>query len=336
VSRDIKILAIETSCDETSASVVGSDYKILSNITYSQIPFHQKTQGVVPEVASRLHEKKIIPTIENALKSAGIKIEQIEAVAVTQGPGLVGSLLVGVETAKTIAWLRHLPIQGVNHIYAHLISPITSFDNFKTIKFPVLVLTASGGHTFLVLLLSWTNYQVLGQTIDDASGEAFDKIATLLGLPYPGGPVLEKLAREFQGQSKIIFPSPKINSDDLNFSFSGLKTAVLYYLQKNPGAKKTEVAYASQQAIIKVLVEKTERAFAQFKPKTIFIAGGVSANNALRQTMIEKFSARAPIYFPAKGFFGDNAGMIGLAFFLNLKTPSEAWDKIKAQPNLKL
>lgn len=336
MARDKKILAIETSCDETSASVVSSDFQILSNITYSQIPFHQKTQGVVPEVASRLHEKKIIPTIQNALKSADMKIEQIEAVAVTQGPGLVGSLLVGIETAKTLAWLRHLPIQGINHIYAHLISPLASLDNFKTIKFPILALTASGGHTLLALFKSWTNYQALGQTIDDASGEAFDKIATMLGLPYPGGPALEKLAREFQGQPTIAFPSPKINSDDLNFSFSGLKTAVLYYLQQNPGADKKEVAYASQQAIIKVLVEKTAKAFAQFDPKTIFVAGGVSANSVLRQAMIQKFSACAPIYFPAKGFFGDNAGMIGLAFFLNPKIPFETWDKIKAEPNLRL
>ena len=331
-----KILAIETSCDETSAAIVGSDFQVLSNVIYSQILAHKKTRGVVPEVASRWHEKKIIEVVEQALKNAGVTLEQINALAVTCGPGLVGSLLVGVETTKALAWISRLPIAGVNHIYGHLISPITSIEHPEKIVFPVLALTASGGHTILALLWSWTDYQVLGETIDDASGEAFDKIATMLALSYPGGPALEKLAQEFQGQPTITFPSPKINSDDLNFSFSGLKTAVLYYLQKNPQANKAEIAYASQQAIIKALVGKTEKAFTQFKPKTIFVAGGVSANRALRQAMLEKFSTRVPIYFPAKGFFGDNAGMIGLATFLDTRTPFTTWKEAKAEPNLKL
>ncbi|TSC93271.1 MAG: O-sialoglycoprotein endopeptidase [Candidatus Berkelbacteria bacterium Licking1014_7] len=332
------ILAIESSCDETSCALINNNFKILSNVTYSQIPLHQKTNGVVPEVASREHSVKIIPTIKNALRTAQRTLKDIDAIAVTAGPGLIGSLLVGVETAKALAWALDLPIIPVNHIYGHLVSPLANAKiNIQKIKFPILALTASGGHTQLVLIKNWLNYKTVGQTVDDAAGETYDKIATLLGLPYPGGPVLEKLARSFSDKTKIVFPSPKLTDTDFDFSFSGLKTAVLYFLRNHPNANLSEIAFSSQQAIVKALTEKTFRAFLKFQPKTVFITGGVAANQVLQKAVKNRFTKLCPIYFPPPGFLGDNGGMIAIAGQILAKNNQiKKWSEVKANPNLTL
>jgi N6-L-threonylcarbamoyladenine synthase len=321
MSKKLKhILAIETSCDETAAAVVSTDFKILSNLVYSQIPLHQKTQGVVPEVASREHVLKIIPIISQALEKAKIQLSQIDSLAVTVKPGLVGSLLIGAETAKAMGWALKIPVIPVNHLYGHLVSPLAD-PRLKPakIQFPILALTASGGHTQLVLMEGWHNLQILGQTQDDAAGEAFDKISSLLGLGYPGGPELERLANRSKGRNPISFPSPRLKQHDLDFSFSGLKTAVLYYLRDHPQSPKAQIAQAAQRAIIKALLEKTYLAFLRYRPKTVFIAGGVAANRTLQKTAKARFRD-IQLYFPPADLLGDNAAMIGLAAVLTLNS----------------
>ena len=273
------VLGIETSCDETAAAVLKADnksVKILSNIISSQIKIHKTTGGVVPEVAARAHIERIIPVIELALKKSRVRLDQIDAIAVTTGPGLMTSLMVGVDTARALALSLRKPIIAINHMEAHTFSPFIENFKFKILNskraFPALALVVSGGHTELILVQGWLKYKKIGATVDDAAGEAFDKTAKLMGLPYPGGPALSKLAEK--GKPTINFPRPMMDSDDFNFSFSGLKTAVLYYLRDHPLQAKAyklqaNLAASVQQAIVDVLVSKTEKAARKYKVKAI-------------------------------------------------------------------
>jgi len=356
-SRADKLLAIETSCDETAAAVISVDSKsvrILSSTIASQIPLHRKTLGVVPEIASRAHVEKIIPVISEALSKAKLEtISEIDAVAVTYGPGLVGSLLVGTETAKTIAYARAIPLIAINHLDGHIISAFAekkspaqaggqiSISNIKK-SLPALALVVSGGHTELVLINKPFSYRVVGRTVDDAAGEAFDKIARLLGLDYPGGPAIEAAAStKFKVKSKklkIELPRPMIGSDNFNFSFAGLKTAVLYQVRKCKKLNKNQqaaFAHETQQAIVDVLVHKTYRAARQFKVKSVLLAGGVSANKLLRQTMGEKIKQLSiSLHIAPPELTTDNAAMIGLAGGLRyLAGKTVNWYDVRVDPN---
>ena len=317
----MKILAIETSCDETAAAVI-VDGVIKSSVIASQAKLHSKFGGVVPEVAAREHVTAIIPTIDLALKQSKTKLDKIDLIAVTRGPGLMTSLLVGVETAQTIGASANIPVVPINHMEAHI------YANFvdSKIKFPALILIVSGGHTILVLMTDHSRYQILGETVDDAAGEAFDKTAKLLGLGYPGGPALSKLA--FTGDStRFNLPRPMLNSKNYQFSFSGLKTAVLYEVQKQTAVTdqlKADFAASIQQAIIDTLIGKTEKAIQEYKPQTIMLGGGVAANQNLR----EEFTKLARRYktlvsIPKFEYCTDNAAMIGLAAYYKYRNQEQ-------------
>jgi N6-L-threonylcarbamoyladenine synthase len=339
------ILAIETSCDETAASVAsgkGNDLKIISNVVSSQINIHKKYGGVIPELAAREHVINIIPVIDEALALAKIKkqdaAKKLSAIAVTIGPGLITSLMVGVETAKTLAYAWKLPIVAVNHIEGHIYS---NFINNKKISFPAIILTVSGGHTQLVLLKSHLNYKTIGETRDDAAGEAFDKAAQLLGLGYPGGPIVSKQADKFSGKHTIhALPRPMLESKDYDFSFSGLKTALLYATQKDNNFKKkvSEYAFEFQEAVVDVLTSKTIRAAKEFKVKSVFLSGGVSANKRLREklaTEVKKIGLEFAV--PEFQYTTDNAAMIASAGYFKFKAKKTIpWQKIKVDPNLEL
>ncbi|MDP2708869.1 MAG: tRNA (adenosine(37)-N6)-threonylcarbamoyltransferase complex transferase subunit TsaD [bacterium] len=333
------ILGIETSCDETAASVVegrGDKLKVLSNVVSSQIEIHQKYGGVVPEVAAREHVLNILPVVNEAL----IKVKKIDAIAVTIGPGLVTSLLVGVETAKTLAYAWNKPVVAVNHIAGHVYA---NFINSKP-KFPALILTVSGGHTMLVLMSGHGKYKVLGETRDDAAGEAFDKAAQLLGLGYPGGPIISQLAaRSSQPKQKnIILPRPMINSGDFDFSFSGLKTALLYAIQKDENWQKKipEYAYEFEQAVAEVLVYKTIKAALKYKVKNIMLSGGVAANRELRRQLAEAVKEKLPgasLNIPELKYCTDNAAMIAAAGYFRAKRKKFInWAKLRVDCNLEL
>ena len=301
------ILAIETSCDETAAAIVRSDRKslaVLSEVVSSQAGLHAKWGGVVPNLAAREHLKNIFPIVEYSLKKAHVRPKEIDLIATTRGPGLIPALLIGNAVSKTLAWIWKKPLLGVNHmeghIYANFIDRINKPETgrprgknnkSRKIKFPVLCLIVSGGHTQLVLMQNHLRYKVIGQTLDDAAGEAFDKVARILGLGYPGGPAIADEAAKFRtGNSKfkIKLPRPMIKSNDYNFSFSGLKTAVLYEVKKIKKLdKKTKIMLCRefQQSVIDVLVSKTFKATRDFTPKTVMIAGGVSANKELRNQL---------------------------------------------------
>lgn len=308
----ITILAIESSCDDTAAAVV-RDGTVLSNCVANQ-EVHRLYGGVVPEVASRAHQANIIPVVDLALKKAGVAAGDINAVAFTRGPGLMGSLLVGVSFAKGFALSYDLPMIAVNHMQAHILA---HFAEAPKPKFPFLCLTVSGGHTQIVLVRDYLNMEVLGQTIDDAAGEAFDKTGKMLGLDYPAGPLIDQLAA--QGQARFPFPEPVVPG--LNFSFSGLKTAVLYFLQKEKAANPSfvpenlaDICASIQSGIVTILLKKLRKAARQTGVKEIAIAGGVSANSGLRRglaAMGEKEGWQT--YIPAFQYCTDNAGMIGVA-----------------------
>jgi N6-L-threonylcarbamoyladenine synthase len=329
-----KILAIESSCDETAAAVIVNG-RTKSNIIASQAQLHQRFGGVVPEVAAREHVKVIIPTIELALADAKAKLEDIDAIAVTQGPGLMTSLMVGIDTAKTLALALNKPLYPVNHMEAHI------YANFveSKIAFPALALIVSGGHTMLVLMKEHGSYKIVGETVDDAAGEAFDKTAKLLDLGYPGGPMISKLAK-FGDPKKFDFPRPMIKSGNLDFSFSGLKTAVLYESRKHNLTEEIKAHFAAsvQQAIIDILIAKTEQAIGKFKPKTIMLGGGVAANEMLRYEF-EKLSKkhRLKCSIPKFEYCTDNAGMIGLAAYYRIKHKKARTDAaIAALPQMQL
>mgnify|MGYP000741532237 FL=1 len=309
--KDIKIMAIESSCDETSVAVVKNGREVISNVISSQIDMHKKFGGVVPEVASRMHLEVINNIVREALDEAKITIEEIDAIAVTKGPGLVGALLVGISEAKALSYACRKPLIGVNHMKGHICAALITH---KELEPPFICLLVSGGHTYLVHVKSYNDMEVIGKTIDDACGEAYDKVARCLGMNYPGGPEVEKLAK-LGNEEAIDFPRVMLDKNSYNFSFSGLKTAVLNYLnskkQKNEEISKEDVCASFQRAVFDVLIYKTERLMKEKNLDKLVVSGGVSANNTLRaeiEKMCEKNNFKS--YFPSKILCTDNAAMI--------------------------
>ena len=320
------ILGIESSCDETAAAVVKysrSRFTVLSNNIATQIALHKKTGGVVPEVAAREHFKNIIPIINSALWDAQIKPEQLDKIGVVTGPGLITSLLVGSETAKHLAYLWQKKIYSINHVESHVTA---NFLSNKKINYPALCLIVSGGHTEIVLIKKYGNYKLLGATRDDAAGECFDKCAKILGLSYPGGPEIAKYAQK--GKTNIDFPRPMIDSDNLEFSFAGLKTSVLYKKRDNPKININNACASVQQAIIDVLLKKLSKAQKKYNAKTIMLAGGVSANTELRKQALNKFKN---LIYPDLKYCTDNAAMVAAATAFKKKANDPL--KIKVNPN---
>jgi N6-L-threonylcarbamoyladenine synthase len=311
MTKHSRILAIETSCDETSAAVVEDGTKILSNIIASQIDLHAQFGGVFPEVASRRHIEVIHPVVAQALEEAHMGLDDLDCIAVTQGPGLVGSLLVGMNMAKGLALGRNKPLLGINHIEGHIYS-LWLTEAAPEIEFPILTLVVSGGHTELYLMVEHGRYKHLGGTLDDAAGEAFDKVGRLMGLPFPGGPAIDKAAKSGNPQA---FQFPRAVMDDgFNFSFSGLKTAVLRQTQKYNNPERmpvNDLAASFQAAVVDALVTKTKRAAVAYGVTAVHLAGGVSANSALRKTMKETLDI--PVRYPPLILCTDNAAMIGAA-----------------------
>lgn len=380
----IIILGLETSCDETAVAVVEArdeNIRVLSSVVSSQAKLHAKWGGVVPNLAAREHLKNIIPVLELGLKEAQVKPVNIDLITVTQGPGLIPALLIGVNAAKTLAYVWEKPLLGIHHIeghiYANFINKVREISNSRfliskqtsspnnpniKIKFPVLCLVVSGGHTQLVLMKKHLDYEIVGETLDDAAGEAFDKVARILDLGYPGGPIVSKMASENKNKMpeiKINLPRPMINSANLNFSFSGLKTAVLYETKKYQNStsviKKAEswknfvnkMCHEFQQAAIDVLIAKTLKAAKIYQPKTIMLAGGVAANQELRQQLgdkIKKEFSKALYLIPEISYSIDNAAMIGAAAAFRWKNMSASqkkkalanWKTLQPDANLKL
>ena len=330
-------LAIETSCDETSAAVIKDGREVLSNIISSQIDIHRKFGGVVPEVASRKHIETINQIVQEALDSANVTFKDIDLIEVTQGPGLVGALLIGISTAKALAYALGLPLVGVNHIEGHVCA---NYIEFKDLEPPFTCLIVSGGHTYLIQANGYTDYEIVGRTRDDAAGEAFDKVARALGLPYPGGPVIDKLAQN--GNKKAIdFPRAMLEADSYDFSFSGLKTAVLNYLnqQKQKGEEiiVEDVAASFQQAVLDVLVDKSFRLAKERKMDKIVLAGGVAANQGLRTMMEERGKKEGiKIFYPSRILCTDNAAMIGSAAYFNYREGKISDLYLNVEPNLDL
>ncbi len=335
--RDMNILAIESSCDETAAAVVHNGREVCSNIISSQIELHKLYGGVVPEIASRKHIEKINQVIEEALREAQVTLDDIDAVAVTYGPGLVGALLVGVAEAKAIAYARHLPLIGVHHIEGHISA---NYIEHPDLEPPFLCLVVSGGHTHLVCVRDYGKYEILGRTRDDAAGEAYDKVARAIGLGYPGGPKIDRLAKE--GDSDAIpFPRAHIADAPFDFSFSGLKSAVLNYINgcqmKGETFRPADVAASFQKAVVDVLVEHSMKAAEEYGMGRFAIAGGVASNSALREIMKKACEERnLKFYHPSPIFCTDNAAMIGAAgYYEYLAGTRHGWD-LNAVPNLKL
>ena len=335
--EDKYILAIESSCDETSAAVVLNGREILSNVIASQISTHEQYGGVVPEVASRMHIEAISGVVEEALLKANITLEKIDAIGVTYGPGLVGALLVGLQFAKGLAFASKKPLVGVNHIEGHICA---NYIQHKDLKPPFISLVVSGGHTFIVHVRDYGIYEVIGQTRDDAAGEAYDKVARALGLGYPGGPKIDKLAKE--GNPKAItFPKANFHEETLDFSFSGVKSAVLNYLNKcnmqNIEINKADVAASFQQAVVDVLKDNVLLTCKKKNIDTIAIAGGVASNSTLRETLINEAGKKGiKVLFPTPILCTDNAAMIGSAAYFNFINGKVNDLNLNAKPNLKL
>ena len=314
-NKEVLILGIESSCDDTSAAVI-SNQTILSNVIAGQ-EVHKNYGGVVPELASRAHQQNIVPVVHEALKKADIKAEQLQAIAFTRGPGLLGSLLVGTSFAKGLSMSLDIPLIEVNHMQAHILAHFIEDETNPSPSFPFLCLTVSGGHTQIVLVKNYFDMEVIGKTLDDAAGEAFDKTAKLLQLPYPGGPLIDKLSQE-GNPKRFPFPHPKV--EGLNFSFSGFKTAVLYFLQKETKANpnfieenKADIAASIQKTIIDILLSKLSKAVKQTGIQQIAIAGGVSANSGLRAALQNKQQEKNwNIYIPKFEYCTDNAAMIAI------------------------
>jgi len=337
MDKEIKILAIESSCDETSAAIVVNGRDVLSNIISSQINIHEKFGGVVPEVASRKHIEVISAVVKTALDEAEIKLEDIDAIGVTYGPGLVGALLVGLQYAKGLSYALKKPLIGVNHIEGHICA---NFIEHKDLKPPFVCLVVSGGHTFIVYMKDYGEFEVLGQTRDDAAGEAFDKVARAIGLGYPGGPKIDKISKE-GNENAIKFPKAKFDGDTLDFSFSGVKSSVLNYLNKmkmkNIEINTADVAASFQKAVVDVLVYNAIKACKMKKVKRIAIAGGVASNLFLRKTLIYECEKEGiEVLFPAPILCTDNAAMIGSAAYYEFIKGRTASLDLNAVPNLKL
>ncbi len=335
--KDTFILAIESSCDETAASVVKNGRTILSNVISSQIALHTLYGGVVPEIASRKHIEKINQVIEEALSEANVTLDDLDAIGVTYGPGLVGALLVGVAEAKAIAYAKKLPLVGVHHIEGHVSA---NYIEHPDLEPPFLCLIVSGGHTHLVIVKDYGEFEILGRTRDDAAGEAFDKVARAIGLGYPGGPKVDKLAREGNPDA-IVFPKGKLGDCPYDFSFSGVKSAVLNYINnaqmKGEEINRADLAASFQKSVVEVLVEHTMLAAKDYRMDKIAIAGGVASNGALREAMTKACEKRGyKFYRPSPIFCTDNAAMIGVAaYYEYIKGTRHGWD-LNAVPNLKL
>ncbi len=337
MNNPVIILGIETSCDETSAAVVADGREIMSNIIASQIPVHQKFGGVVPEIASRKHVELISSVIQEALNEARITLEDLSAVAVTYGPGLVGSLLVGVSAAKALAYTMELPLVALNHIESHI------YANFLANpgpEFPLVCLVVSGGHTDLVYLESHGSFRLLGRTRDDAAGEAFDKVARAMGLGYPGGPLIDKLSAGGDPQA-IEFPRAYLEGDTLDFSFSGLKSAALNYLNKaamkGEEVNKADLAASFQQAILDVLTDKALAAAERFNVRTVLLAGGVASNSKLRRELAGKAGKLGiNVLYPPPVLCTDNAAMVACAGYHRYRAGKFAPLTLNAVAGLKL
>ncbi|MBV9957907.1 MAG: tRNA (adenosine(37)-N6)-threonylcarbamoyltransferase complex transferase subunit TsaD [Acidobacteria bacterium] len=337
------VLGIETSCDETAAAVVRDGREIVSSIISSQIDLHKAYGGVVPELASREHLDKIVPVIEEALERASVELEELDGIAVTAGPGLVGSLLVGVSYAKAMAFALSKPLVGVNHIEGHIYSVV--FDN-PPVEYPALALVVSGGHTNLFLVPEPGKYRVVSRTRDDAAGEAFDKVAKMLGLGYPGGPVIERLARE--GDSRAVrFAVPRMGDGRPDFSFSGLKTAVSKHIRESglvpvaagaqPAQEVKDLAASFQSVVVRSLVGTMERLAEEHRPATLIVAGGVACNGALREASREAaVRLGIPVYFPSPHLSTDNAAMIAAAGTVKLMAGERAGLDLNADVTLRL
>ena len=314
--KDVLILAIESSCDETAAAVVKNGREVLSNVISSQIALHTLYGGVVPEIASRKHIEKINQVIQEALDEAHVTLDDIDAIGVTYGPGLVGALLVGVAAAKAISYAKKIPLVGVHHIEGHISA---NYIENKDLEPPFLCLVVSGGHTHLVKVADYGKYEILGRTRDDAAGEAFDKVARAIGLGYPGGPKIEKAAREGDPMA-IPFPKAKVNDNPYDFSFSGVKSAVLNYINgckmKNIEIVPEDIAASFQKAVTDVLIAHAMHAAEEFKIDKLAIAGGVASNSVLREGMRAACEKRGiSFYHPSPIFCTDNAAMIGAAAY---------------------
>ena len=335
--EDTLILAIESSCDETAAAVVKNGRTVLSNVISSQIELHKLYGGVVPEIASRKHIEKINQVIEEALKEAKVTLDDLDAVGVTYGPGLVGALLVGVAEAKAIAYGKNLPLVGVHHIEGHVSA---NYIENPDLEPPFLCLIVSGGHTHLVIVKDYGEFEILGRTRDDAAGEAFDKVARAIGLGYPGGPKIDKLSKEGNPEA-ISFPRAKIENCPYDFSFSGVKSAVLNYLNsaqmKGEEINRADIAASFQKAVVDVLVEHTILAAKDHNMNKIAIAGGVASNGTLRKAMKEACDKNGfAFYHPSPIFCTDNGAMIGAAAYYEYKKGTRhGWD-LNAMPNLRL
>ncbi len=326
------VLGIETSCDETAAALVLGGDDIASSVVSSQIDLHAAFGGVVPEIASRAHLDLINPVIARAIVEAGVDERRIDAVACTIGPGLIGALLVGVSAAKALALAWDVPFVGVNHLEAHLYAALLEDPDTEL---PIVVLLVSGGHTMLVEMIAPGEYRLLGQTIDDAAGEAFDKVARFLGLGYPGGPAIESLAREGD-PTAVAFPRA-MRDQGLDFSFSGLKTSVMYHVRKHPEADTADIAASFQEAVVEVLVHKARRAAAEVGAKGIALGGGVAANGALREAILAACAEDGIRgYVPSPAMCTDNAAMIAACGWHRLRLDGPTPLDAGAVPNLKL
>lgn len=337
MEKDIKILAIESSCDETAAAVVVNGREVLSNVIASQIDIHEKFGGVVPEVASRKHIEAISAVVQEALDEAKVSLSDIDAIGVTYGPGLVGALLVGVQYAKGLAYATNKPLIGVNHIEGHISA---NFIQYKELEPPFICLVVSGGHTFIVHMKDYGDFEVMGQTRDDAAGEAYDKVARAVGLGYPGGPKIDKVAKEGNADA-IKFPRANFHEASLDFSFSGVKSAVLNYLNSMDMKKEQinvpDVAASFQKAVVNVLVDNALEACRIKGVDKITIAGGVASNSCLRETMIKEGRKKnIEVLFPEMVLCTDNAAMIGSAAYFELIKGRVSGLTLNAIPNLKL
>ena len=337
MEKDVLILAIESSCDETAASVVKNGRTVLSNVISSQIALHTLYGGVVPEIASRKHIEKINQVIEEALAEAQVTLDDLDAIGVTYGPGLVGALLVGVAEAKAISYAKKLPLVGVHHIEGHICA---NYIENKELEPPFICLVVSGGHTHLVVVEDYGKYKILGRTRDDAAGEAFDKVARAIGLGYPGGPKIDKLSKEGNPDA-IAVPRAKIVDAEYDFSFSGLKSSVLNYLNscqmKGEEINRADVAASFQKAVTDVLVQNAVHAVNSYGLKKLAIAGGVASNSSLRAAMKDACAENGiEFYYPSPIFCTDNAAMIGTAAYYEYMAGVRSGLDLNAVPNLKL
>ncbi|MBC5636391.1 tRNA (adenosine(37)-N6)-threonylcarbamoyltransferase complex transferase subunit TsaD [Ornithinibacillus sp. BX22] len=333
--KDKYILGIETSCDETAVSIVKNGREVLSNVVASQIESHKRFGGVVPEIASRHHVEQITLVLEEAFNESGLDWDDIDAIAVTEGPGLVGALLIGVNAAKALAFAKGKPLVGVHHIAGHIYANRLE----EEFQFPLLALIVSGGHTELVLMKEHGSYEVIGETRDDAAGEAYDKVARMLNLPYPGGPHIDRLAAE--GDAVIDFPRAWLEEDSFDFSFSGLKSAVINKIhnakQKGITFKQEDIAASFQASVIDVLATKTLKAAMQHNVKQVIVAGGVAANKGLRAELEAKFKETTiPLLIPPLRLCTDNAAMIAAAGTINYEQGKRSGMDLNANPSLLL